>query len=388
MDDQIESLIIKFLTKEANIHELQQLELWIGNPENELLFHEYIKANTIMNMSVGKYDRKKAKTIVLRQIRKEKNFLGNRVMKFSFLKYAAAILIGALTFGYFYFTENEKISNPVVSSPVIDNETIKPGSDKATLTLEDGSIIDLDGGKTYQTKNISGNGRELIYADQESSKDIKYNYLTIPRGGEYFLKLADGTGVWLNSETQLKYPVSFVPDSPREVELVYGEAYFDVSPSTEHNGTKFIVTNRSQKIEVLGTEFNIKAYSDEKNIYSTLVEGSVAVINGPSRKELIPGQQSILDVEKNVVAVNTVDVASEVSWKDGVFIFREKPLKDIMKVISRWYDADVVFENKDLETLKFRGVIGKHQEVEHILSIMKSTTIKEYEIRDKTIVLR
>ncbi|UOY05777.1 DUF4974 domain-containing protein [Muricauda sp. SCSIO 64092] len=386
MENRIKSLIVKFLAKEADIHELQQLELWVGNPENQQLFQEYIEANAIMNMSVGKYDKKRAKGIILKQIRKEKVNQGKKAVKPNFMKYAA-ILVVALILGYFYFIENRDLNDPVVSSPTID-DTIKPGSDKATLILEDGSVVDLSSEHTYETKNIKSNGKEIVYSGQENAKDIKYNYLTVPRGGEYFLKLADGTEVWLNSETQLKYPVSFVVDRPREVELIYGEAYFDVSPSIEHNGVKFLVLNQSQKIEVLGTEFNIKAYPDEKNIYSTLVEGSVSVIYGTSRENLAPGQQSILHVESNEVIVDDVDVESEVSWKDGVFIFREKPLKDIMKVISRWYDADVVFENKDLETLRFRGVIGKHQEVEEILSIMKSTSIKEYEIRDKTILLR
>ena len=387
MNDQIKNLIVKFLSKEANIDELRQLELWIGNPENGQLFQEYIKANAVMNMSVGEYDKKKAKAIVLRQIRKEKANLGNRRVNLGFMKYAA-VLIGILFVGYFYFIENDEIDNAVVSSPAINDSMIQPGSDKATLILEDGSVVELEAENNYQTKNIRSNGKEIVYASQENTKEIKYNYLTIPRGGEYFLRLADGTKVWLNSETQLKYPVNFIAGRPREVELVYGEAYFDVSPSTEHKGAKFIVANQSQKIEVLGTEFNVKAYSDERNIYSTLVEGSVAVIYGTSKENLIPGQQSVLDVEKNMVVVNEVDVESEVSWKDGIFIFREKQLKDIMKVISRWYDTDVVFENKDLETLKFRGAIGKHQHVEEILAIMKSTTIKEYEIRDKTIVLR
>ena len=200
--------------------------------------------------------------------------------------------------------------------------------------------------------------------------------------------MSDGTEVWLNSETQLKYPVNFVKGQTREVELVYGEAYFDVSPSTEHGGSKFRVMNNAQEVEVLGTEFNIKAYRDDTNVYTTLVEGKVVVGNGDLEQYLTPNQQSNINLENNSIKVTVVDVDVETSWKNGIFSFKGMPLKNIMKVISRWYDVDVVFENKELESIKFKGVLDKYQSVEEILNIMTSSTINNYEIKDKTIILR
>ena len=308
---------------------------------------------------------------------------------FPILKYAAAaaVVIGVFTATYFF---HSNVNNSPHENPsVIVANNINAGTDKATLTLEDGSVLILEKGNTVQTQKANSNGEKIVYKSEESnSTKVIYNYLTIPRGGQFNVVLSDGTEVWLNSETKLKYPVNFVKGQTREVELVYGEAYFDVSPSTEHGGSKFKVINKAQEVEVLGTEFNIKAYKDETNIYTTLVEGKVVIDNGVFKQNLVPNQQSNLDLESNSINVVDVDVYSEISWKNGVFSFKGKPLKDIMKVISRWYDVDVVFENKNLSSLKFKGVLDKHLSIEEILTIMKSTTINNYEIKNDTIILR
>ena len=171
--------------------------------------------------------------------------------------------------------------------------------------------------------------------------------------------------------------------------MVYGEAYFDVSPSSEHQGSKFKVLNKSQEIEVLGTEFNVKAYQDETNIYTTLVEGVVSVSSDNESQILTPGQQTNLDVSNKNLTVSKVNVYSEISWKEGIFSFRGKSLKNIMVVLSRWYDMDVSFENKDLEQIKFKGVLSKDQSIEEILLAIKATgIIKNYEINNKEILLK
>ena len=188
---------------------------------------------------------------------------------------------------------------------------------------------------------------------------------------------------------QLKYPVVFTKGQPRQVELVYGEAYFDVSPSTNHNGATFKIYNNHQEIEVLGTEFNVKAYKDDPFIYTTLVEGSVAVsVNDGSIKKLIPGEQSTLNIQNNSISITNVNIQDAVSWKDGVFSFRGKPLKDLMKVLARWYDMNVVFKNEAHKDIKFKGILRKHQSIEEVMSIIKSTSINNYTIDNKTITIK
>ncbi|WP_052826055.1 FecR family protein [Neotamlana nanhaiensis] len=313
-----------------------------------------------------------------------------RLFKKSWHKFvAAAILVGVLA-TTFYFNDGLFNTSIETTPTIVNTNAIEPGTDKATLTLGDGSVVELEKGSTVATQNANSNGEQIVYtSDGESKSKTEYNYLTIPRGGQFHVVLSDGTEVWLNSETQLKYPVAFVEGQTRQVELVYGEAYFDVSPSTKHKGTKFMVINQSQNVEVLGTEFNIKAYKDEENIYTTLVEGKVSVNTKNSHKVLNPSEQSNLNLLNDGITVSQVNVYNEISWKDGIFSFEQKPLEEITKVLSRWYDVDFVIENKSLKDATFTGVLGKNQSIEKILSNIKTLSIIEnYEINYKTITLK
>ncbi|WP_162880225.1 FecR family protein [Mariniflexile rhizosphaerae] len=388
MEKEIENLIIKFLTKEANLDELRKLEVWINNPKNEILFFEYIKANALVNMVMSEYNENDAQETILYRIKKEKSIFYD---KYNIIKYAvAAVFVGIFITTYIFRNNLFNSNTPLETTPIIaNNNSIGPGTSKAILSLEDGSVVALKKGNTYKTQNLNSNGEQIIYQPlEQNSAKTEYNYLTIERGGQFFLKLSDGTQVWLNSESKLKYPISFKEGEMRQVELVYGEAYFDVSPSIDHKGAKFKVITNTQELEVLGTEFNIKAYKDESNIYTTLVEGLVEINTSVEKKILTPNQQSNVDVVNNNMSVAVVDVYSEISWKNGIFSFKGKSLKDIMNVISRWYDVDVIFVNKDLESIKFKGILSKNQNIEEILSIMKSNTINNYEIIDKTIILK
>jgi len=314
------------------------------------------------------------------------------IAKKPWFKYAAASIVLAFISATFFLHRNIVSNQSVEVSPVLvknNIESFKPGTDKATLTLGNGESIVLGKGTSVQTHHAKSSGEKIVYESNKSNvSKTEYNYLTIPRGGQFSIQLADGTKVWLNSETQLKFPVAFVEGETRQVELVYGEAYFEVSPSTAHKGAHFEVYNMNQKVEVVGTEFNIKAYNDESNIYTTLVKGKVNVEIEKKKQKLVPNQQLNFDLKNNTSIIKTVDVYNEISWKEGVFSFKGKSLKEIMRVISRWYDVDVVFENKKLESLEFKGSLDKKQSLKEILSIMKSTTINSYEIKDKTLVIR
>lgn len=268
------------------------------------------------------------------------------------------------------------------------NKSIQIAAEKSFLTLNNGTEISLDNIQNYEGETLSISGKEIIYKTIKSNaKDVPYNYLTISRGEQFFLKLSDGTQVWLNSETKLKYPVSFINGEDRKVELVYGEAYFDVSPSTEHKGSRFKVFNQFQEVEVLGTEFNIKAYKDESKIFTTLVEGKVSIDVNGKKQNLIPSEQSVLNIKNSDININKVNVYNELSWKEGVFIFKDKSLYEIMKVISRWYDIDFVFEDKELENSTFNGKLLKSQTLEEILNFIKLNNI-EFEIIDKMIIFK
>lgn len=392
MSKTIKTLIVKYLTKEASISELDELSKLIEKPSHRAELIRHIKINHAIDFNMKKFGTDNSKKRLLDYIEREKKTHTRRKV-FNVVKYAAVIL---LFFGLGYFYKNgfpQRTLDPLNTkemAPVALRDSIAVGSDKATLTLEDGTQINLEKGKTLHTKNIQSNGEKLEYDSTNSSNsEITYNYLTIPRGGQFQLKLADGTLVWLNSESQLKYPVDFVEGMTREVELVYGEAYFEVSSSTEHKGATFKVLNPSQEIEVLGTAFNVKAYRDETNIYTTLVEGEISIGVGTTKKVLKPNQQSNVNLEHNNFTITPVNVAYEISWKKGFFSFKGKSLEAIAKVLSRWYDVNFIFSRPELKNVRFNGVLSKEETIEEILnSILTTNSIKTYEIKNKEITLK
>ncbi len=324
---------------------------------------------------------------VLGKSKKEPKSIPYFGMNKAWYKYAAAASI-VLLISISYLVTNK---DTPLKEPVFIDMSLAVGSNKATLTLEDGSTVILEKGANYKNKNINSNGEQIVYDTlaTASTAKIASNYLTIPRGGQFFVQLADGTKVWLNSESQLKYPVAFTEGEARNVELVYGEAYFEVSPSTAHQGSRFEVRTKKQKVQVVGTQFNIKAYKEEANVYTTLVEGKVAVSVANTKQMLFPNQQSKLDLITNTITIATVDVYSAVSWKDGLFSFKNMPLKEIMKVLSRWYDVDVEFSEQKLEKVKFNGVLSKNQNLKEILTTIQNTKfINAYEIKNKKIIIK
>ena len=371
-------LIIKKLNNTLSQSETEVFNGWYNEKTEHRSYFNNVKEN--YNDNIDNVDLEKGWHSIVAKIDAPKH-------RNTYWKYAVAasvILIVSLTA---YLNTGSEIE---IKEPIIVNTGISPGVDKATLTLGDGSQVELEEGGTFQTQNANSNGEEIIYKkENKKTKKLVYNILTIPRGGQYFIELSDGTQAWLNSESQLKYPVNFIEGKTRQVELVYGEAYFDVSPSTDHQGSKFKVLNKTQEVEVLGTEFNIKAYLDEEVVYTTLVEGKVAVNNATHREILLPNQQSKINIKNKVLTIEEVNVFSEVSWKDGLFSFKSKPLKEIMIVLSRWYDVEVEFANVEHEDVKFNGVLSKNDSMEEILTVIMNTKfINAYDINDKNIIIK
>lgn len=268
---------------------------------------------------------------------------------------------------------------------------VEAGGDKAILTLENGDNVQLGKGKNYSTKTLKSNGEKIVYlseSDQNVDKTITYNMLTIPKGGQFVLNLSDSTKVWLNSDSKIKYPTRFEQGKDRVVELIYGEAYFDVSHSSKNGGTAFKVVNQLQEITVLGTEFNVKVYDDEPDIETTLVEGKVVAETDGNDIVLKPSQQLVFDKKKFTYAVNYVNTYDVMAWKTGVFSFNEITLDKIMKTLSRWYNVDIVFNNKRLEKESFSGVFRKNYSLNEILILMKQSNNIAYEIKDEIVYLK
>ena len=320
MHKKIEKIILKYFAKSASIDELKILSKWLDNPANIDFFKDLVRTNCLVEYSLIDFDTENEKQIIKSSIF-QKQSKKQKIRYINFYKYAAAAI---LTIGLGYMLTNNLFNKPSVEIPTAVNKIIEPGTDKAILTLEDGTELTLEKGQNFKTQNANSNGEAIVYDSTKiKSEEIQYNYLTIPRGGQYRLVLSDKTEVWLNSETKLKYPVTFIKGKTRIVELVYGEAYFDVSPSSENKSANFQVLNQSQLIEVLGTEFNLKAYKDDDNVYTTLVEGKIAInLNNGKKQDLSPDQQAKWNPNTNSLSLEKdVNVYNEISWKYGVFNF-------------------------------------------------------------------
>lgn len=298
------------------------------------------------------------------------------------LSIAALILIFFAVGFHFYSWEQhspEGVRKLKVAS--IKPNDIQPGGNKAILTLADGSKIELDESKNGILVNQgSFNVRKsadgvIAYVFNSHDKDLAsratlpiYNTIETPVGGKYQLILADGTRVWLNSASSLRFPVIFNSDS-REVELK-GEAYFEVSKEL---GRKFSVRSGNQSVEVLGTHFNINAYSDEHSIRTTLLEGEVRVIelNSKDSKLLKPGEQSIVD--KNIYIEN-IDTQTEIAWKEGYFNFSRADIETVMRQLARWYGVHAKYEGV-LPEHHFSGAISTDLTLLEVLEILEKSNI-------------
>ncbi|WP_461532195.1 FecR family protein [Sinomicrobium sp.] len=292
---------------------------------------------------------------------------------------AACIALSVAVGAYFYGGLDKEI--------IPEETVIEMGGSKAILTLDDGTEVALKEGEAYTSDYMSSNGEAVVYTpEKKGNNPIVYNYLTIPRGGEFLLQLADSTKIWLNSDSKIRYPNTFVKGQPRVVELLYGEAYFEVSSASKHQGSSFKVKTRNQEIEVLGTEFNVSAYKEDDQIVSTLVKGEVVVSNGSITKELTPGKQAIVVDSTREIEVKEVEVYNYMAWKEGYFGYEDKPLKEIMQMLSRWYDVEVKIENKELENIRFGGVLSRRVPIEDLLPMFSGDIT--YEIIGKQVIIK
>ncbi|RAJ08003.1 FecR family protein [Arenibacter echinorum] len=383
-----EKIIVKFLNQEANHSELEKLEGLLKNEEGIQIFNSYVKTQYLSTLSMKEYDVNKAKETIKTRLKNEKRI--KRTNLYKRMGVAASVMLMLGMAFYLLHTTNTVNRTEVQKQP----QLIIAGTDKAILTLENGDEVALEKGKKFETGKVSSNGEELVYAEKEQSdvveKEQSYNYLTIPRGGQFFVQLSDGTEVWLNSETKLKYPVTFKDGLTRKVELLYGEAYFKVSPSKDHKGAAFNVLTKSQEIDVLGTEFNIKAYNNDQIMATTLVEGKIRIKKGEVSETLAPNQQAKISHESDNIDIQEIDVSQEISWVKGLFSFNEKPLEEILTVLSRWYDTEVIFENAKQKKFVFTGILERTKAVEDILNLIEATSEGqlEFEINDKTIYIK
>lgn len=295
---------------------------------------------------------------------------------------AAAIVI-ITTIGTMWWLNGDKLMK---SSITTDQSTSKvmdiilPGANRALLQLSSGLNIQL----SEQESGIINKDEGMIYAGGTKLGDFNgatFATLSTPKGGEYAMILPDGTSVKLNATSSITYPTRFSGNT-REVEI-YGEVYFEVAPDIKH---PFIVNTQHQKIEVLGTHFNVNAYPDTKFSYTTLAEGKVRLTgsNDSQTVTLIPGQQSTIFAGKNV-SVKKVDTAAVLAWTTGKFSFTDKSFDEVMQELGRWYDLDIVYVGTIPKTTFFGGAF-RNSELSFVLELLESAEV-DYKIKGRQLLI-
>ena len=395
----MQQLVEKYIDNKCSKEELEQLGDIARNDSVELYEALKIKwAGTIENTDEAHWDTlfkammdeaKEIERTLTQQTGGSKSTvysIGATRTRFVFRFAAAGAILLVLSMTVFFLVRkgSQEIGLHHPKRPEVND--IAPGGDKAILTLADGRKIVLDTASNGSLAQQGGIkvikiGGQLSYNEQTKSTEVLYNTVSTPRGGQYQLELADGSRVWLNAASSLRFPTAFA-GKERTVELT-GEGYFEVA----HNAAMpFHIKVGEMDVKDLGTAFNIDAYGDESNLKTTLVEGSVMVssLNLKRTTVLKPGQQAVLD--DNELLVNKgVDTDEITAWKHGQFVFNETRLDQIMKQIARWYDVDVEYKAQD-QHKAFNGIVSRKSNLSEVLDIMKRAGIK-FDVQGKKITV-
>jgi transmembrane sensor len=361
--------------KASNLEEAELLD-YVERSENRKLVEDMLEHYWLeFSPQENPFSQDQANTIFNAAITPAQNSKIRKLRFYKICKYAAAIAVvvmsGILSFYIFH-------KNPIKERIA----KITPGHAGATLQLGDGRRINLDeisaglvdsddgisisktpdGSIVYVLKGVKGNENDL-------------NTLSTDKGQTYQVQLPDGSRVWLNAQSSITYPVNFEGKMQREVTLK-GEGYFEVAKNPAH---PFIVKSNAQRVEVLGTHFNVHAYPDEDQISTTLLEGAVR-LNGLTY--LKPGQKAIY--KNSQFSLSIADIAAETAWKDGRFSFSGKDFQEVMKTIARWYDVEIVYDYKP-EHLRIAGGISRYENIEEVLGILQDTGEIRFKIEGRRV---
>ncbi|WP_346319222.1 FecR domain-containing protein [Chitinophaga sp. YIM B06452] len=386
----ISSLLARKLYGTLTASEEAELEAWLnesaGNRATlEKLLNEGTRKQEIERLQ--EFDGETALKSVRARIGHPES-AGRKTLK-SYMKRiaAAAAIVIAISAGFWIY----KVKSPAPQlSYQEERAEISPGANKAILVLSNGDKIDLQAAKNgniaYQAGavvNKQADGK-LDYRGDGSAQTgtaDESNTLHVPKGGQYELTLPDGTRVWLNAASSLTFPVAF--NGKERLVRLSGEAYFEVAKNA---GKSFLVNvDGKQTVEVLGTHFNIKAYNDDPDIRTTLLEGSVKIISKNSHAIIKPGQMAVNNLEAPL-SVRNADLDEVMGWKNGLFVFNDEHMEDVLRIVARWYDVDVEYQT-DVSQKKLRGIVSKYKSIRELLDNITITSGIHYKIEGRRVIL-
>ena len=378
LEHHIAELLYKSIRDELSDSEREELYRWkSGVPEREALFLR-VQNDEYVDRELTIYIQGKKKNSVLWERVREHSILRKRKKFVRALGWGAVAASVLLIIGISFFVRDEQKIIPVVI------QTVSPGSYKAILLTDNGEKIELsDSGQVILGQGIMASDNQLNYVHTEKELASECHTLKIPRGGEYRLKLSDGTIVFLNSESELRYPINF-GTMLREVELK-GEAFFEVA---EDQQRPFVVKAEQVHVKVLGTSFNVNTY-DKDYIETVLVNGSVGIqVDGNDQEWRVkPNELARFDRKNKTIEVTEVDVLPYVTWKEGHFLFKNQSLEQIMNIMARWYDIKVEFQDESIRDLHFTGDIKRHADFSVILKALTSSVNVDYKLNGHELIL-
>ena len=383
ISDYMEDLIYRVLAGEVDEVERKEFETWLRENDEHRVFFEKIERAWYTGKYAARWKNVEM-SAAWKAVEYRHEYRRRRRFRQIGWSVAAAVVV-VLCFTWMIFSVGKDTS----VSTMVQSSVGKPGESKALLVLSSGVKVELDnrGGDTILEKGLPIlNEKDYIdYSKQDHDSQVKsvvYNELIVPTGGEYRLILSDGTIVYMNSESRLKYPVKFVGDE-RIVELE-GEAYFEVVRDEVH---PFVVCANQLNVKVLGTGFNVMAYNQDSRTEVTLVNGKVDVRNGDISEILEPSQQFVMDYGSREYQVRSVNVSTYVDWKSGILNFDAMPLEELGDKLGRWYGMKFFFSKESLKQLKFSGAFKKYNDIDYILGLIEATTNVSFKINDDVIVV-
>jgi transmembrane sensor len=379
----IEELVIRHLEGKLNASEQQELQDWMNrSPDNRKAVESFLDEDLLLANIRHLYQSKDRIWEKVQAALPDERPVRMQGWKRMFV--VAAMLV-VLVGSAWLFLRDKPVRTITQSTLLPDNDITAPQSTKAILTLDDGTTIMLDSAQngtiaTYDQTHIRKTGEGQISYDGNSSNSIHYNVLTNPRGSKLIsLILNDGTRVWLNSESSLKYPTSF-NGKERKVEIT-GEAYFEV---TKNTSMPFIVSTGNTDIRVLGTHFNVNAYDDESVKKITLLEGVVKISKENNVRLLAPGQQALINESGKIDLIKNTDIDEVMAWKNGLFNFKKADMTALMKQVARWYNVEVVYEEIPAGT--YSGDISRNTNLSNVLKILEYNGVHS-RIENKKIII-
>lgn len=399
-------LITRYLKGSLNATELQELEEWIDESDDNRQLFDSLTDPEHLRAALHRYDEKKEKILNRIQASITINQIRRYGWWYTWGRCAALAAVVAILFtGAWYLMNTNTLRYAVTSLPARYRNDVLPGSEQARLTLDDGAVIILvdtingvlatdAGGRTQVFKE---NGWLSYRNNSDPGDSLYFNTIRVPRKGQYKVLLPDGSRVWLNAGSSLRYPVVF-GNKQRRVEL-QGEAYFEVTslPGSfggREDSSKTITPGNvpfmvdlagTTRLQASGARFNVKAYTEEAHIHTTVLEGTMRLRKGANDLLLKPRQEGLLENNGQVAVLNNVNVAAAIAWKEGLFRFKETEIGEIMKQVERWYDVEVVYEDTVRDV--FTGTIERNTPLSQLLKYLEEGSQVKFTIADNKVTV-